>query len=99
MFSPKLYGVNRRNLFRQSTSRWSDFLKLKKARDNLVVHPKVSSYVIPYERLCELINLFRCGIAGMLGQLHLVFREPVPAAIINAFYIPDVVIPDEGVEE
>jgi hypothetical protein len=79
----------------KNDQRWNDFLKLKKVRDNIVVHPKVSSYVIPYKKLCELINAFRCGIAGMLGQLHLVFCEPVPAAIINAFYMPDVEIVDE----
>lgn len=74
----------------KNDQRWSDFVILRRVRDNVAVHPKESSQCISYEELLKLINSFRLGIGGMLGQMHLAFREFVPSIVINAFYMPDV---------
>ncbi len=86
---PKMTGD--RKLMKACQS-WSDFRKLKTIRDDIVVHPKVESYLFTNKQLCEIINAFRHGIAALLGELHLAFNEPLPSKVINAFYMPDVEI-------
>jgi hypothetical protein len=54
--------------------------------------PSVTAYGIEEADLADKINLFRYGIAGFLGKLHVLSRQPVPAIIINAVYMPDVEI-------
>jgi hypothetical protein len=69
---------------------WKDFVALRQIRDNLVVHPKTSSFGISFPKLAEQINLFRTGIAQTLINLHLLFNDKIPAIIIRAAYAPDV---------
>ncbi len=78
--------------FTKDDKRWIDFIKLKKVRDDIAVHPKVDVQVFTYRELCELINAFRWGIAGILGQLHVFFNVPIPNVVINAVYMPEVEI-------
>ena len=59
------------------------------------MHPRLSSHGISLVDLAKQINMFRKGIAEMQQQLHLLFRTPIPAAIINASYMPNVVVVEE----
>jgi hypothetical protein len=74
----------------KSDQRWNDFVKLRKLRDDYAVHPKLGGQATSYIQLAEYINAFRWGMAGMIGQLHLIFRQRLPSVVINAFYMPDV---------
>ncbi len=76
----------------KNDQQWNDFVKLRRVRDNYAIHPKQDAQAITYEELGKLIDAFRFGIAGLLGRLHLVFGRPVSASLINAFYMPEVVM-------
>jgi hypothetical protein len=84
---PKISGGNK---IAKNDQRWNDFMTLRKVRDKKVIHSKQSYQTISYSELTSLINAFRLGIAGMLGQLHLIFSRPLPSIIINSVYMPDV---------
>ncbi len=84
---PKMSGGNK---LIKSDKRWNHFVKLRKIRDDESIHPKVGGQGMSYAKLATLIDQFRWGMAGMLGQLHLHFGQSVPSIIINSFYMPDV---------
>jgi hypothetical protein len=84
---PKMTGG--RKLYK-GNQEWSHFRILRGIRDHHAIHPKVSGYSISFSELAEKINMFRTGIAGLLIQLHILFREKVPRVIIRAAYAPDV---------
>jgi len=73
----------------KSIRNWTDFKKLKLIRDNVKVHPKNSGYSISHQELADLINRFRCGIAGLLIQLHQLLNERIPSIIIRGYFAPD----------
>ncbi len=77
------------NTFDKSDRRWSEFVELRRVRDHVSIHPKVSTYGIQEADLANKINLFRYGIADFLGRLHIISGQPVPAVVINAVYMPD----------
>jgi hypothetical protein len=89
---PKIIG----NTFNKGDKRWSEFVELRRIRDHLAIHPKVSAYGIEEADLANKINLFRYGIAGFLERLHTISRQPIPAVIINAVYMPDVEIVEQS---
>lgn len=70
---------------------WSDYQLLKPIRDNIGIHAKQSASGINYQDLVKLQNLYRSGIAGLLMDLHKLFKERMPAVIIRRYYAPDVV--------
>ncbi len=76
--------------FDKSIRNWSDFKELRKIRDHVSIHPKSVSYGISFPELAEKVNLFRTGIAGILIQLHKIYKEYIPAKIIRTFFSPDV---------
>lgn len=75
--------------------RWSEFVVLRRIRDDETIHPKRGAQAMSLVKLVRLIDAFRLGIAGMLGQLHLHFGQPLPSAIISAVYMPDVEVVTE----
>jgi hypothetical protein len=83
---PKIIG----NVFDKSDRRWCNFVELRRIRDHLTIHPKVDAYGLEEGELANKINLFRYGIAGFLGKLHILSGQQVPAIIINAVYMPEV---------
>lgn len=84
---PKMSGETKLN---KSGLNWNHFKKLRGIRDELAVHIKKPAIGITYQQLCELLNLFRTGIAGLLIDLHLIFDERIPCKIIKYAYLPDV---------
>ena len=80
----------------KSIRNWRDFKELRKIRDHVSIHPKPVSYGISFSDLAEKINMFRTGIAGILIQLHKLFKEPIPAKIIRSFFSPDVEVVKTG---
>lgn len=84
---PKMSGGGKLD---KSIRNWSDFKELREIRDHVSIHPKSASYGISFSELTDKINLFRTGIAGILIQLHKLFKEPIPAKIIRTFFSPDV---------
>lgn len=75
---------------------WTAFKELKKLRDEYAVHTKLAGYGVAFEELAQNINSFKYGIALLLGNLHTILNCPVPAAIINACYTPDVEVVQES---
>ena len=65
----------------KNDQRWSDFVKLRRVRDHVAVHPKMPGQAISFSELADIINAFRLGIAGMLGQLHRHFGQTVPSPV------------------
>lgn len=69
---------------------WSHFRRLKGVRDTEHTHTKSPALHISYRELCELLNLFRTGIAGMLLNLHALFGDTVPAVVVKYAFYPDI---------
>lgn len=84
---PKISGGSR---IAKNGKVWNHFKILKRVRDEEAIHPKVPGRTVSYSRLAKQINLFRLGIAQLLGNLHSLMGVLVPAVIINAIYMPDV---------
>lgn len=76
---------------------WAHFQRLKKARDTEHTHSKSPALNISYRELCKLMNLFGTGIAGMLLDLHIIFGDTVPSAVVKYAHHPKIVL--EVVEE
>lgn len=74
----------------RSSHHWHDFATLSKIRHELTIHPKMSAYGASEIELARKVNLFRSGLAFILGALHISVGSPVPAVVINAVYMPDV---------
>lgn len=72
---------------------WSDFILLQSIRDNDAVHSKKFAQGITFQNLALVINKFKTGIADFLLELHKIFEEPVPRAIIRARFFPEVYVP------
>lgn len=89
---PKIAGGKKLN---KSDIRWQHYKKLQAIRDNYIVHPKSTGYGITYQELAEQINMFRSGIAGIIADMHLIFRKAMPAVVINAIFMPDVEVIDQ----
>lgn len=73
----------------KSVRNWMDFQELKKIRDNVSIHPKASGFGTSLAELARDVNIIRTGLAGFLIQLHMLFKERIPAIIIRLFYAPD----------
>ncbi len=73
---------------------WNDFIRLKRLRDDFVIHPKKSKYTFSYKEIARSLNSFRSGFADLLGRMHCLMGIPVPAIIINAVTWPDVEVDD-----
>ena len=75
--------------FDKSTRNWMDFQDLKKIRDHISIHPKASGIGTSFADLAKNTNIIRTGIAGLLIQLHLLFKERIPTVIIRFFFAPE----------
>ncbi len=73
-----------------SNRQWSDFKTLKRLRDNYAIHPSNGSHGMTFQEMAATLNIFRDGIAHLLGNLHVLVGAHVPAVIINAIYFPDI---------
>lgn len=73
----------------KSVRNWMDFQELRKIRDDVSIHPKASGMGTSFADLSKNINLLRTGIGGLLIQLHMLFREGIPAVIIRLFFSPE----------
>jgi len=69
---------------------WNHFKRLRAVRDDLAIHIKEPASGISYQQLGQLLNLFRSGIAGLLIDLHLLFRERIPCKIIRHACLPNI---------
>lgn len=85
---PKMTGGAK---FEKGDELWAHFKQLRAFRDE-AAHPKTVGYGFGLADLAKFVNMFRMGIAGMQQQLHLLFNFRVPAEIIRAFYMPDVIV-------
>jgi len=79
----------------KGTKNWSDFKKLQAVRHDLGVHPKASGFSFGPAQICEYLNMFRAGTAGLLLELHLLFRDSIPRKIIRYAFLPDVEVVEE----
>lgn len=86
---PKMSGGKKLD---KSGVNWNHFKRLRAVRDNLAMHVKQPALGISSQDLCELLNLFRSGIAGLLVDLHLLFSERIPCNIIRNTYLPDILL-------
>ena len=91
---PKMSGGKKLD---KSIRNWQDFIALRKIRDHISIHPKATVCGIKFNEFANKVNLFRTGIAGILIQLHMLFKEPVAAKIIRSSFSPEVeVIKEEN---
>lgn len=81
---------NGRAFDRSANRQWSDFKNLKRIRDQHAIHPSTAGQGMSYKDMANHLNSFRCGVAHLLGNLHLLLDNAVPAVIINAIYYPDI---------
>ena len=84
---PKMSGGKRLD---KSVLSWNHFKRLLAVRDKLAIHVQMPAFGVNYKELCELLNIFRSGIAGLLIDLHLLFNERIPCGIIKYAYLPDI---------
>lgn len=77
-------------LFDRTNRQWSDFKNLKRIRDQHAIHPITAGQGMAYKDMANYLNGFRYGVVHLLGNLHLLLNNAVPAVIINAIYYPDV---------
>jgi len=75
---------------RKDAPSWSALFAAKTHRDDVAVHPKTTVAGVPLAELARLLNLFTTGVATSLFQLHMPFRQAIPAKIIRAAYAPEV---------
>ena len=69
---------------------WADLKALRKFRNEVAIHPKGPPMGMDYGELSCLLNLFRSGIAGLLTDLHLHFRERIPCIIVRYAFLGDI---------
>jgi hypothetical protein len=69
---------------------WNHHNQLRNIRDDFQAHPKTHLYLTPYSEICRRMNLFRTGIAGLLFDLHVQFKDLVPAQIIHGYFLPEI---------
>jgi hypothetical protein len=73
----------------KSGKRWQAFKVARAIRDDHAVHPKEAGHAVQFARLVEIINLFANGIAGLLIDLHIHFKQKTPRIIIRDAYAPE----------
>ncbi|MDP2853828.1 MAG: hypothetical protein Q8O28_06245 [Smithellaceae bacterium] len=83
---PKMTGGTKLD---KGTRNWMDFQELKKIRDNVSIHSKVSGMGTSFAELAKNANIIRTGISGLLIQLHILFKERIPSVIIRFFFAPE----------
>ncbi len=84
---PKISGGKKLD---KSTQDWASFKLLRSIRDNEAIHPKNTAFAVSLNDFADIINKCRTGIAGLLIQLHLIFKDKIPAVIIRGRFAPDV---------
>lgn len=72
---------------------WDGFRQIKTFRNN-ATHSSAAAKGMTLVQLGAVVNLFASGIALPLFQLHQVFHERVPAAIIRAAFAPEAIVDD-----
>lgn len=83
---PKMTGGTKLD---KGTRNWMDFQELMKIRNNVSIHPKVSGMGTSFAELAKNANVLRTGIAGLLIQFHILFKERIPSVIIRLFFAPE----------
>lgn len=73
---------------------WKNFFEVKKLR-NRATHATAAASGATLEELACRLNLFVTAIAAPLMQLHQVFHERIPSAVIRATYSPEVYVAEE----
>lgn len=71
---------------------WSNLLEIKKYRDDVAIHQKKTVTGVTLAELARLLNLFTTGIAVPLFNLHQLFQQATPSAIIRAAYAGEVTV-------
>lgn len=84
---PQMSGGRKLDKGRQN---WAHFGVLRSFRDKVAIHPKDTAVAIDYSRFCQLLNMFRSGIAGLLVDLHLHFGERIPCIILRYARLGDI---------
>jgi len=74
---------------------WADFKVLREFRNDVAIHPKGPAIGMDYAGLSRLLNMFRSGVAGLLTDLHLHFRERIPCIIVRYAYLGDIELVSE----
>jgi len=78
---------------------WSDFIEIKRYRDEEAMHPRMSVGAIDLVEFVRLLNLFTSGIAIPLFNLHTLFMQQTPSVVIRAAYAPKVRIATTATDE
>jgi hypothetical protein len=76
----------------KSGRNWCDFQKLRRFRDKMATHQSGSPRGIKSKEFVEIVNLFRCGAAGILLDLHKLFKVKAPSRIIREAFAPHFVL-------
>lgn len=71
---------------------WADICLLQAIRDNDAIHAKKFGIGASYSDIAGALNKFKTGIADFLLQLHTLFEEPIPRAIIRARFFPEIYV-------
>ncbi len=82
--------MTRGNSFDLNKKTWRHFKELRKVRDDQEIHSKNVAYSVSFKKLVEYLNKFKIGVAGLLVDLHILFKEPIPRSIIRAYFFPEI---------
>jgi hypothetical protein len=77
---------------------WNDFLHIQALRDS-TAHPKPYSVGGTLTELAKALDAFKHGKHGIalnLGRLHSSLGAALPAAVINAYFFPDVEVIEDA---
>ena len=81
----------------KSNRMWAEYKRLRDLRDDGFIHIKTPAIGGTYQDLCDIVNAFRTGVAGMLFELHKLFNDRVPSSIIREFHAAEAIIIDEDI--
>lgn len=91
---PKMLKGSKLN---KSGKNWNYYINLRSIRDNSVIHAKNATIGMTLPNIVEIINQYRYGIAGILVDLHMLFKEKIPSRIIRSCFQPAAYIPDSSI--
>lgn len=74
----------------KNSASWNHFNDCKTLNNKKLKHTIEPAYAVNFSEMAAALNKFRCGIARILFEMHIAFKQMVPASIIRGMYFPDV---------
>jgi hypothetical protein len=74
----------------KNSSSWNHFYDYKTINNKKLKHTIEPAHAATFSEIASVLNKFRRGIARTLFELHLAFKQTVPASIIRGMYFPEV---------